>query len=85
MEPLTRAYDVAGLLGCSTETVIRWAREGKLPGAVFLPHGRVAFNGSVIESFIHEGGHVPATPLRGALNYTRRIVELETGRQVETA
>lgn len=63
IDELVRPYDVAGWLGCSTETVVGWARENKIPGAVFLPNGRIAFKKSEVESFIREGGHLPTSPL----------------------
>jgi predicted DNA-binding transcriptional regulator AlpA len=62
-ETLIRPYDVAGRLGLSTETVVRWARQGKLPGAVFLPNGHVMFDQHKIEEFISSGGHAPNSPL----------------------
>ena len=50
------AFEVACILGYgSTQTVIRRARDGKIPGAVFLGH-TVRFIPSVIEAFIRSGG-----------------------------
>jgi excisionase family DNA binding protein len=39
---LLTAREVAGLLGFSTETILRWARQGKLP-VVRLPGGAIRF------------------------------------------
>jgi excisionase family DNA binding protein len=62
---LVRAYDVGRLLGYSTATIKRWAREGKLPGAVFI--GRhIRFDPNVVEAFVRAGGKRPEQKLRGA-------------------
>lgn len=40
--PLRTAREVAGLLGVSTETVLRWTRRGELP-ALRLPGGAIRY------------------------------------------
>jgi len=55
MEDLISAFDVACTLGYSTQTVVRRAREGKIPGAVFLGRS-VRFLPSVVEAFVRSGG-----------------------------
>lgn len=55
MEELISAFEVACALGYSTQTIIRRAREGKIPGAVFLGQS-VRFRPSVVEAFIQAGG-----------------------------
>jgi predicted DNA-binding transcriptional regulator AlpA len=56
-DELLRAWDVAVRLGYTTATIKRWAREGKLPGAVFINGGRhIRFDPVAIESFIACGG-----------------------------
>jgi predicted DNA-binding transcriptional regulator AlpA len=58
---LIRAYDVGLLLGYSTWTIKNWARNGRLPGAVFI--GRhIRFDPAVIEQFIASGGQRPDLP-----------------------
>lgn len=53
-DELLTAREVAGKLGVSAETVLRWAREGKIP-AVRLPgtkRGRWRFRPAEIEAWI---------------------------------
>jgi excisionase family DNA binding protein len=57
---LLTARDVAGLLGVSTETVLRWVRAGKLP-AIRLPSGAIRFGGDQLDAWLIER----ATPGRG--------------------
>jgi hypothetical protein len=62
---LIRAYDVGQRLGYATATVKAWAREGKLPGAVFIGNpGRqhIRFDPRAIEEFISAGGRRPVLP-----------------------
>ena len=67
---LLMAHEIGRRLGYSTATVKAWARDGKLPGAVFIGNpGRlhVRFDPRVIEEFITSGGRrpeVPAAPKR---------------------
>jgi excisionase family DNA binding protein len=56
---LIRASDVARRLNYSTWTIKKWARAGKLPGAVFLAR-HVRFDAAQIEEFIQTGGERPA-------------------------
>jgi excisionase family DNA binding protein len=52
---LVRAYDVARIFGYSTSTIKKWARDGKLPGAVFIDR-HVRFDLDQVEQFIRNGG-----------------------------
>lgn len=55
---LLRAFDVAYRVRRSTQTIIRWARRGWIPGAVFVgPH--VMFDPQKVEAFIQAGGTKP--------------------------
>jgi excisionase family DNA binding protein len=58
-DQLIRAFDVAVRLDCSTETVKRWARNGRLPGVVFIGK-QLRFDPHKIEEFIENGGNRPA-------------------------
>jgi predicted DNA-binding transcriptional regulator AlpA len=62
MEDLISAFDVACVMGYSTETIIRRARAGRIPGAVFLGRS-VRFIPSAVEAFIRSGGE-PQTMAR---------------------
>jgi excisionase family DNA binding protein len=58
---LWRPFDVAIRLGYSTDTIKSWARQGKLPGAVFI--GRhIRFDPQVIADFIARGGDAGVPP-----------------------
>jgi excisionase family DNA binding protein len=57
---LLTAREVADLLGVSTETVLRWVRQGKLP-AIKLPGGAVRFREDEVDGWLMER----ATPGRG--------------------
>ena|ERR1017187_9202607 len=62
---LVMAHEVGRRLGYSTATVKAWARQGKLPGAVFIgSSGRlhVRFDPRAIEEFIAAGGQRPEPP-----------------------
>ena len=59
---LLTAREVAGMLGVSTETILRWTRKGEVP-AVKLPSGQIRFREAEIEAWLAER----ATPSRGAL------------------
>lgn len=50
---LLTAREVAGLLGVSTETVLRWVRAGKLR-AVKLPSGQTRFREDELDAWIAE-------------------------------
>ena len=53
-ERLLTAREVAGLLGLSTETVLRYVRRGELP-AIRLPgtkHGRLRFRPSELAAWL---------------------------------
>ncbi|GEM_PF-1122891 len=57
---LLTARELAGLLGVSTETVLRWTRRGELP-AIRLPGGALRFREAEIEAWLEER----ATAARG--------------------
>lgn len=63
---LIRAYDVGRMLGYSTWTIKKWAKDGRLPGAVFLGNpGRqhIRFDPLAIEDFIQSWrGRRPELP-----------------------
>ncbi len=61
VQNLVRAYDVGRMLGYSTHTVKKWARQGLLPGAVFLRR-HIRFIPERIDEFIKSGGHLEAPP-----------------------
>jgi len=52
IEPLLTAKDVAVILQCSTETVLRRAREGKLKGVCMTPKAGYRFRAQAVEDFI---------------------------------
>lgn len=52
---LIRAFDVAQKLGYATATVKKWARQGILPGAVFV-NRHIRFDARKIADFIAAGG-----------------------------
>ena len=62
---LVRAFDVARLFGYSTSTIKKWARDGKLPGAVFIDR-HIRFDLDQVEEFIRNGGKRPEQKLKGA-------------------
>jgi excisionase family DNA binding protein len=61
MTALMTAREVADLLGVSTETVLRWVRQGKLP-AIRLPGGAIRFAEHAIEAWLAERATLTATP-----------------------
>jgi excisionase family DNA binding protein len=64
---LLTACEVAERLGFSTETVLRWHREGKLSSVSF---GRaIRFHEDEIDRVSREGLEKEATPGRGASNH----------------
>jgi excisionase family DNA binding protein len=63
---LLTARQVADLLGVSAETVLRWARNGKLP-AIRLPGGAIRFRADDLDGWLEER----ATPRRGVLTTTK--------------
>lgn len=69
MTGLLTARDVADRLGFSTETILRWVRQGKLP-AIRLPGGAIRFREDDLERWLEQR----ATPSRG-------VVELPAGRR----
>jgi excisionase family DNA binding protein len=73
MSALMTAREVADLLGVSTETVLRWVRQGKLP-AIRLPGGAIRFRRDEIEAWLTER----ATPRRGVLTATPGAAQLGT-------
>ena len=65
MTALMTAREVADVLAVSTETALRWVRQGKLP-AVRLPGGAIRFRAEEIDGWLAER----ATPRRGVLTAT---------------
>lgn len=59
---LLTAREVAGMLGVSPETVLRWVRRGELP-AIRLPGGAIRFEEAAIEAKLQEW----ATTTRGVV------------------
>jgi excisionase family DNA binding protein len=51
MSALLTAREVAGLLGVSAETVLRWTRAGKLP-AIRLPGGAIRYERDALEAWL---------------------------------
>lgn len=51
MSCLLTAREVAGLLGVSTETVLRWTRRGDLP-AIRLPGGAIRFREDELDAWL---------------------------------
>lgn len=51
--PLLTAREVAQLLGVSSETVLRWTRDGKLPG-FRLPGGALRYRETELEGWLTE-------------------------------
>jgi len=64
MSGLLTAREVADLLGMSTETVLRWVRQGRLP-AFRLPGGAIRFREDEIDGWLAER----ATPGRGVVEH----------------
>jgi excisionase family DNA binding protein len=48
---LLTAREVAGVLGVSTETVLRWTRAGKLP-AIRLPGGAIRYRAEDVDAWL---------------------------------
>lgn len=61
---LITARELAGRLGVSSETVLRWARRGDIP-AIKLPGGGIRFDENEVERWLEER----ATPSQGASNH----------------
>ncbi len=58
---LLRPFDIAVRVRRSPQTIIRWARRGWIPGAVFVgPH--VMFDPRKVAEFIENGGSRPMLP-----------------------
>jgi excisionase family DNA binding protein len=67
---LLTARQVAGDLGVSAETILRWTRRGELP-AIKLPGGAIRFRETDLEDWLDE--HATAAPGReSASNPDRR-------------
>jgi excisionase family DNA binding protein len=64
MSRLLTARVVAEMLDVSTETVLRWARRGELPG-IRLPGGAIRFREDEIEDWLEER----ATLRRGSVSH----------------
>jgi excisionase family DNA binding protein len=60
MTGLLTARVVAGCLGVSTETVLRWTRAGKLP-AIRLPSGQSRYREADLEGLLTGRVMLPAT------------------------
>ena len=82
---LLMAHEIGRRLGYSTATVKAWARDGKLPGAVFIGNpGRlhVRFDPAAIDAFIASGGRrpeVPAAPKQHEFSVRRHGVRAHAG------
>ena len=59
---LLTARQTAELLGVSTETILRWVRNGKLP-AIYLPSGAVRIRETDLERKLQEWAARPARKL----------------------
>jgi excisionase family DNA binding protein len=55
MRRLLTARDVAEQLGVSPETMLRWHRDGKVPG-IRLPSGAIRFHPAAIEEWLSAHG-----------------------------
>ncbi|UGS34246.1 helix-turn-helix domain-containing protein [Capillimicrobium parvum] len=51
MDALLTARELAGLLGVSAETVLRWTRRGELP-AFRLPGGALRFREDAVDEWL---------------------------------
>jgi excisionase family DNA binding protein len=51
--PLLTARDVADQLGLSVETVLRWARQGRIP-AVYLSNRAVRFHQGDVDAYVEQ-------------------------------
>jgi excisionase family DNA binding protein len=51
MTGLLTARQVADIIGCSSETVLRWTRNGTLP-AIRLPGGAIRFREAELEEWL---------------------------------
>lgn len=70
---LLTAREVAGQLGLSIETVLRWARDGRLP-ALQLSSRAIRFREAEIDAWVAER----ATPQRGVSPTTPGAARLQT-------
>ena len=64
MTALLIARDVAGLLGVSAETVLRWTRRGDLP-AIRLPGGAIRYRQDELDGWLEKR----AAPERGVVDH----------------
>jgi predicted DNA-binding transcriptional regulator AlpA len=53
-ERLLTARELASRLGVSTGALLRWTRDGKVPGAVKLPSGAIRYRPELIEPWLDE-------------------------------
>jgi excisionase family DNA binding protein len=70
---LLTARQVADRLGLSVETVLRWAKRGKLP-AVYLSSRAIRFPEDRLDGWLEER----ATPGRGVLTTTQDAAQVGT-------
>jgi excisionase family DNA binding protein len=63
-DPFLTARELAGRLGVSAETVLRWTRRGELP-AIRLPGGAIRYREAEVEIWIDRR----AAPGRGESNH----------------
>jgi excisionase family DNA binding protein len=68
---LLTAREVAGLLGVSPETVLRWTRRGELP-AVRLPGGAIRYREEELEVWLGARGTTDVSVERSRLHSTLR-------------
>jgi excisionase family DNA binding protein len=57
--PLLTAREVADLLDVSTETVLRWTRNGRLPG-FRLPSGQLRYSAETLDAWLADRSTVKA-------------------------
>lgn len=62
--PLMTAREVAGVLGVSTETILRWTRRGDLQ-AIRLPGGAIRYREADLEEWL--AGHATGAVSRGPI------------------
>lgn len=53
---LMTTAEVAELMRCSPETVLRWHKQKRLPGGARMPGGALRFRRNVLEEWLQAGG-----------------------------
>jgi excisionase family DNA binding protein len=78
---LVTAREVAERLGVSTETVLRWTRDGKLPG-FRMPGGALRYQEADLAAWLFERAtNRPRTEPRGATRGGRKVAVQGRARQ----